>query len=98
MQPQQPNPEHKRMKREKITIGYMTEIYCKFIDGNVEKSKLPKLIQACTSWARNTGRNSVTIKDVKYYLLEKKIDILEATERALYLSTNNELKTRKRAS
>jgi hypothetical protein len=29
MQPQPPNPEHKRMKREKKTIGYMTEIYCK---------------------------------------------------------------------
>ena len=29
MQPQPPNPEHKRMKREKQTIGYMVEIYCK---------------------------------------------------------------------
>jgi hypothetical protein len=29
MQPQPPNPEHKRMKREKKTIAYMTEIYCK---------------------------------------------------------------------
>jgi len=29
MQPQPPNPEHKRMKREKKTIGYMVEIYCK---------------------------------------------------------------------
>jgi hypothetical protein len=29
MQPQPPNPEHKRMKREKKTIGYMIEIYCK---------------------------------------------------------------------
>jgi Nitrous oxide-stimulated promoter len=29
MQSQPPNPEHKRMKREKQTIGYMVEIYCK---------------------------------------------------------------------
>jgi len=29
MQPQLPNPEHKRMKREKKTIGYLVEIYCK---------------------------------------------------------------------
>jgi Nitrous oxide-stimulated promoter len=29
MQPQLPNPEHKRMKREKKTIGYMVGIYCK---------------------------------------------------------------------
>jgi hypothetical protein len=62
-----------------------------------EKNELPKLIQDCADWARSTGRYNVTIKDVKYFLLEKKIDILEATERALYLSTNNELKTRKKA-
>lgn len=29
MQPQPPNPNHKRMRREKKTIGYMVEIYCK---------------------------------------------------------------------
>jgi hypothetical protein len=29
MKPQPPNPEHKRMKREKKTIGYMVEIYCR---------------------------------------------------------------------
>jgi len=29
MKLQPPNPEHKRMKREKKTIGYMTEIYCR---------------------------------------------------------------------
>ncbi len=28
MKPQPPNPEHKRMKREKKTISYMVEIYC----------------------------------------------------------------------
>ncbi len=28
MKPQPPNPEHKRMKREKKTIGYMVETYC----------------------------------------------------------------------
>lgn len=63
-----------------------------------EKSELPKLIQSCVEWARDSGRSNITIKDVKYFLLEKKTDILPATERALYLSANNELKTRKRAS
>jgi hypothetical protein len=29
MKPQPPNPEHKRMKRERRTIAIMTEIYCK---------------------------------------------------------------------
>lgn len=29
MQPQPPNPKHKRMKREKQTIAYMVDIYCK---------------------------------------------------------------------
>jgi hypothetical protein len=48
-------------------------------------------------WARNSGRKNVTLKDVEYFLLENNIDILDATERELYLGTNNELKTRKRA-
>jgi hypothetical protein len=29
MKPQPSNPEHKRMKRERKTIGYMVDIYCK---------------------------------------------------------------------
>jgi hypothetical protein len=29
MKPQPPNPEHKRMKRERTTIDYMVNIYCK---------------------------------------------------------------------
>jgi hypothetical protein len=29
MKPQPPNPEHKRMKRERQTIEIMTHIYCK---------------------------------------------------------------------
>ena len=29
MQPQPPNPTHKRMVREKKTIGYMVDIYCR---------------------------------------------------------------------
>jgi hypothetical protein len=29
MKPQPSNPEHKRMKREKKSIGYMVEIYCR---------------------------------------------------------------------
>lgn len=64
----------------------------------MESQYLPQLTQACVDWARITGRNSVTIKDVKYFRQEKKIDILEATERALYLSANNELKARKNTS
>jgi hypothetical protein len=62
-----------------------------------EMKSLPKLIKECVVWAQNTGRSNVTIKDVKYFLFEKKIDILEETERALYLSSNNELKTRKKS-
>ena len=29
MKPQPSNPEHKRMKREKKTIAYMVDIYCR---------------------------------------------------------------------
>lgn len=60
-----------------------------------ETQYLPQLVQACVEWARSTGRSSVTIKDIKYFRQEKKIELLEATERALYLSTNNELKAKK---
>ena len=58
-----------------------------------EKKLLPDLVQSCTEWARNTGRKQVTIKDVKFFIYEKNLDILDATERSLYLTTNNELKT-----
>lgn len=61
----------------------------------MESQYLPKLVQACVEWARSTGRSSVTIKDVKFFRQEKKIELLEATERALYLSTNSELKSKK---
>jgi hypothetical protein len=61
-----------------------------------ESELLPQLTKACVEWAITSGRNSVTIKDVKYFRQEKKIQLLEATERALYLSTNNELKALKR--
>ncbi len=61
----------------------------------MESQHLPKLVQACVEWARSTGRSSVTIKDVKFFRQEKKIELLEATERALYLSTNSELKSKK---
>lgn len=63
-----------------------------------ENKELPKLIQSCVDWARETGRNNITIKDVKYFLLEKKTKLLEATERALYLSANNELKAKKKTT
>ena len=61
-----------------------------------ENKELPQLIQSCVNWARDTGRSNITIKDVKYFLQEKKTKLLEATERALYLSANNELKTKKK--
>ena len=37
MQPQPPNLTHKRMKREKKTIAYMAEIYCKGHHGTHEE-------------------------------------------------------------
>ena len=63
-----------------------------------EMKELPNLIRSCVEWARESNRGNITVKDVKYYLLEKKIDILDATERALYLGANNELRFKKRAS
>src|SRR5512137_929036 len=45
MQPQPPNPEHKRMKREKKTIGYMTEIYCKNHHGTSGGELCPECLE-----------------------------------------------------
>lgn len=61
----------------------------------METQHLPQLTQACVDWALSTGRNKVTVKDIKYFRQEKKIELLEATERALYLSTNNKLKAKR---
>ncbi len=63
----------------------------------MEMIELPGLIKSCVEWARNSNRNNITIKDVKFYLLEKHIDILDATERALYIGANNELRFKKKA-
>lgn len=38
MQRQPPNPEHKRMKRERKTIGYMVDIYCKNHHGTKDEN------------------------------------------------------------
>lgn len=62
----------------------------------METKYLPQLTKACVEWALRSGRSSVTIKDVKYFRQEKKIELLEATERALYVSANNELKSLKK--
>ena len=45
MQPQPPNPEHKRMKREKKTIGCMTEIYCKKHHGTSGGELCPECLE-----------------------------------------------------
>jgi len=37
MKPQPPNPEHKRMKREKKTIDHMVELYCRKHHGTHEE-------------------------------------------------------------
>jgi len=62
-----------------------------------EKKELPNLIKSCVEWAHDSNRGIITVKDVKFYLLEKNIDLLDATERALYIGANNELRLKKRA-
>ena len=57
-----------------------------------EKDELPKLVQLCVDWARSSGRRSITVKDVEYFLHEINVHILEPTERELYLLVNNEMK------
>lgn len=45
MQPQPPNPEHKRMKRERKTISVMTEIYCKGHHGTKKGELCPECME-----------------------------------------------------
>lgn len=92
--------EQRKDEIEQLAQAIIDKDFHEWRDERLQKESqyLPQLVQACVEWVRSTGRTSVTVNDVKYFRQEKKLDILEATERALYLSANNELKTRKKAT
>ena len=60
-----------------------------------EKEELPSLVGQCIDWARVNGLNKITLSDVDTFVMEKELDILYETKRALYSMANLKLKTGK---
>ncbi|MGQ9507724.1 MAG: hypothetical protein ACUVTB_07735 [Candidatus Bathycorpusculaceae bacterium] len=60
-----------------------------------EKDELPSLVSRCVDWARDNGLKRVTLADVDTFLLEKEIELLHETKRALYSKANLKLKSKR---
>ena len=60
-----------------------------------EKEEIPSLVSQVIDWARINGLKRLTLSDVDTYILEKDLDILYETKRALYAMANLKLKTGK---
>jgi len=60
-----------------------------------EKDELPSLVSQSVDWARIKGMKRLTLADVDSYAMEKDLDILKETKRALYSMANLKLKTGK---
>lgn len=58
-----------------------------------EKEELPSLVSQCVDWARINGLKRLTFADIDTYILEKDLDILKETRRAVYSVANLKLKT-----
>ncbi|MEM4214479.1 MAG: hypothetical protein QXZ28_04755 [Candidatus Methanomethylicaceae archaeon] len=57
-----------------------------------EKEELPSLIGQCIDWAKEHNLNRVRLSDVDSFLLEKNIELLPETRRALYSMVNVRIK------
>ena len=60
-----------------------------------EKEEIPSLVSQVVDWARINGLKRLTLSDVDTYILEKDLDILYETQRALYAMANFKLKSKK---
>jgi len=60
-----------------------------------EKEELPSLVSQCVDWARTNGLKRLTMADVDAYIIERDLDILKETRRALYAMANVKLKSKK---
>jgi hypothetical protein len=60
-----------------------------------EKEELPSIVCQCADWARLGGLKRVTYSDIDAFMLEKDMDVLKETRRALYSKTNLTMKTGK---
>lgn len=60
-----------------------------------EREELPSLACQLADWARISGLKRVTYSDIDAFFLEKDIEILKETKKALQSMTNLNLKTGK---
>ena len=60
-----------------------------------EKEELPSLVSQCIDWARTNGLKRLTLGDIDAYIMERNLDILKETRRALYAMANVKLKSKK---
>ena len=60
-----------------------------------EKEELPSLVSHCVDWARTNGLKRLTLADIDAYIMERNLEILKETRRALYAMANVQLKSRK---
>jgi len=60
-----------------------------------EKEELPSLVSQCIDWARTNGLKRLTLADVDAYIMERDLDILKETRRALYVTVNIRLKSKR---
>jgi len=60
-----------------------------------EREELPSLVSHCVDWARTNGLKRLTLADIDAYIMERNLEILKETRRALYAMANVQLKSRK---
>ena len=60
-----------------------------------EKEELPSLVSQCVDFARMNGLKRLTVSDVDSFIMEKNLDLMHETKRALYSMANLKLKTGK---
>ena len=60
-----------------------------------EKEELPSLVSHCVDWARTNGLKRLTLGDIDAYIMERNLDILKETRRALYATANVKLKSKR---
>lgn len=60
-----------------------------------EKEELPSLVSQCIEWARANDLKKLTVADTEAFIVERNLDLLNETKRALYAMANVKLKSRK---
>jgi hypothetical protein len=60
-----------------------------------EKAELPSLVGQCLDWARLNNLKRLTLADVDTFIMEKELDLLNETKRAIYAKANVKLKSGK---